>query len=148
MAESRTVIVLVQNPAYLAQTVKEGLDHAIEGLGMQIWLETLRRPQMVRNLNMALAHELGELLGQTFQSLPFFPFYPYMPSSKPLVCLNGATEPSTSKHSKSRGSKNSGQTQTQSDSNLELLRQSNKEMEQILASLGEYLLEIHTLEKL
>lgn len=53
------VIILVQDPTYLAQIVKEDLNHAIEVLGMRIWEETLRRFGMAGNINSTNSLEPG-----------------------------------------------------------------------------------------
>lgn len=76
--------IIVQDPTHLAQILEEGLDHAIEGLGMQIWMDALRKTQLMGNMNMISTQELGELMGQTFQSLSFFPFYPFLPGNQSL----------------------------------------------------------------
>lgn len=35
-------------------------------------------------MNMVTMQELGALMSQTFQSLPFFPFLPYLPNNQTL----------------------------------------------------------------
>lgn len=81
MVRNCPVTVMVQNRAYLAQIVKEGLDYAIEILGMRILEETLQQSRMVGHINTTNSLELGALMGQTFLTLPLFPFYPYLPNS-------------------------------------------------------------------
>lgn len=82
MMGDRSITILVQNPAYMAQIIKKGLDHVIEVLGMWIWKEALTRIGMAGNINITNSLELGALMGHNLSNVPFFPFYPYLPSDK------------------------------------------------------------------
>lgn len=65
--------------------------HALEGLGNQIWMEALRRTQLMDNINIATMQDLGSLMTQTFQSLPFFPFFPYLTANQTLQFILALT---------------------------------------------------------
>lgn len=91
IVDNKPIALLIQNPAYLAQVVKEGLDYAIEELGNQLWTETLRRNQLLDNINA----RFWELDDQTFQSLPFFLSFPYLPNNQTLNFLTMMTPGTT-----------------------------------------------------
>lgn len=84
LCEGETMMILVQDPAYMAQIVKEGLDQASESLEMHVGAEKLWRTQLIGNTNLTHTEDLGSLMGQTFQSNPFFPSYSYLPSNQSL----------------------------------------------------------------
>ncbi|KAH0778499.1 hypothetical protein KY290_004926 [Solanum tuberosum] len=53
--------LILQDPAYLAQIIKEGVDQGIAELGHQIWMQMLRQTQMWGSMNSMTMEELNEL---------------------------------------------------------------------------------------
>lgn len=115
---NQPIVLILQDPSFLVQIVKEGVDQAVEGLGTQVWQQTFLASQQMGNLNISTMDELSSLMKQTFQSLPFFPNAPY-PTSSQTPMFVPWTPPSNTPLETYQKSENQGE---ESQSLLEALK--------------------------
>lgn len=74
----------IQNPAFLAQMVKEGFAHGVDNLGHLVWTQALLQCQLMGIQNPISTSEINTLM---FQSLQNFPFFPNLPTTDPSMKL-------------------------------------------------------------
>lgn len=75
------ILLLFQDPAYLALIKKQSVDQVVMGMGNQVWHQALLHAQLSQSWNPNSTEDLNTLMTQIFLSLPFLLIETYMPSS-------------------------------------------------------------------
>lgn len=57
-----SIILLLQDPPFLVQIIKEGMGHAIEGLGLKIWIQIVRHPTQLMKVSMCCQYPTSTIL--------------------------------------------------------------------------------------
>lgn len=69
---NQPLIVVLQDPAYIAQVLKDVLNHSLERLETQVWLQTLLQPDMISTSHQMPSQEFNSIMNQMYQNLSFF----------------------------------------------------------------------------
>ncbi|KAF3680498.1 hypothetical protein FXO37_03303 [Capsicum annuum] len=127
--DERHITLLIQDPHYLAQLIREGINQGLINYGQNMWM-TIIRSIFTQGLATSWSADLvAAELSNISQSLPFFP------SPMPELLLEGPLFVKNSEASPSPVLTPLSKEMMERDRTLEALRERNREMENILASL-------------
>ncbi|KAF3673316.1 hypothetical protein FXO38_05691 [Capsicum annuum] len=84
LIRDQPVVLLIQDPAWMAQIVKEGVDQIAKGLGYQVWCQTLLQAQRMGTLNIMNSNKFNSLMNYVLKNPPFYLNSPYLTEAKIL----------------------------------------------------------------
>lgn len=76
------MILLINDPAYLAQINEEITDHVVKQMGSKLWQQTMLLTQLPQFQDVASMGDIDTLMQNMFQTLPFYLTSPYLKANQ------------------------------------------------------------------